>query len=99
MGRIVNPPGSWGLVFREPDRIFGVFAVPQLYQFITALADVFGVDDLAAEYAWQVQCVDQRIVGAVLDIQAAVHAQVGRPGAQPVDLDGADGAAEFDPVV
>ena len=73
------------------DRVFGVLLVPQRHQLTRRLADVFAGLDVAGKCAARIQAVGQVGIGAVLNVEAAVQLDVGRPGAQALDLDGAPG--------
>ena len=54
-----------GLVFREHDLIFGEVFIPLGNQFFAGLADVFTVQDRAAEDPRDVQAIAEGRVGAI----------------------------------
>ena len=76
-----------------------ILCVPPGNQFIGGLAYVFTVDDPACEYIWDIQPVGQWRVGTVLNIEGAIQGAIGRPRAQPFDLDSPACAAVFDDLV
>ena len=82
------------LVLREADLVFRILFVPHLDQFFTAPADVFAVDNVAAECTRGVQAVGKDRICAEDDGEAACEVDAGREGAKPVHFDGAPGAAE-----
>lgn len=76
-----------------------MICVPFGYQLIAGTADVLTVGDRAGEDAGDVQTVAERSVGAVLQVERAVQADVGRVGAQPIHFDSAACAVELDDLV
>ena len=86
-------------ILRENHLVFRIFFVPQVHQFIGALADVLAVDDRAREHAREVEPVGEGGIRPVLDFEPAIQADGGSPDAEPVHFDGASGAAELDDLV
>ena len=82
------------LVLREADLVFRILFIPHLDQFFTAPADVFAVDNVAAERTGGVQAVGKDRVGAEDNGETACEVDAGREGAKPLHFDGAPGAAE-----
>ena len=77
----------------------GMLGIPFGDQFFTGPADMFTVDDRPGEDTRHVQPVDQGRIRAVLDVEAAIEADIGRPGAQPFHLDFTAGTRESDDLV
>src|SRR5262249_22122733 len=81
------------------NRVLWVGFVPFSNQFVAGLADVFAVVDRACEHTWDVQAVAQRGVWTIADRQVAIQVDAGREGSEPIHLDSATGAVEFDDLV
>jgi len=61
--------------------------VPHGHQLVGGFADVFGVDDIAAESAGGVEGIFDLSIEAVGDVEGAVKADVGEECPQPLQFD------------
>ncbi len=79
--RITSAGGKFWLeilILREHNRVCGKGFVPHGDEFIAGLADVFAVDDRAAEDAWNIQTIAQGRVRPVGNRQIAIQIDAGR---------------------